>query len=41
MAEIVLDHVTKRFPDGTVAVDDANLDIADDLSADVDPPRSL
>jgi multiple sugar transport system ATP-binding protein len=29
VAEIVLDHVTKRFPDGTVAVDDANLDIAD------------
>jgi multiple sugar transport system ATP-binding protein len=29
MAEIVLDHVTKRFPDGTRAVDDANLDISD------------
>ena len=29
MAEIILDHVTKRFPDGTVAVDDANLDIQD------------
>jgi len=29
VAEIVLDHVTKRFPDGTVAVDDANLDIDD------------
>ena len=29
MAEIVLDHVSKRFPDGTTAVDDANLDIAD------------
>jgi multiple sugar transport system ATP-binding protein len=29
VAEIVLDHVTKRFPDGTVAVDDANLTIAD------------
>jgi multiple sugar transport system ATP-binding protein len=29
MAEIVLDHVTKRFPDGTMAVDDANLDVAD------------
>jgi multiple sugar transport system ATP-binding protein len=28
MAEIVLDHVTKRFPDGTMAVDDANLDVA-------------
>jgi multiple sugar transport system ATP-binding protein len=25
----VLDHVSKRFPDGTVAVDDANLDIHD------------
>ena len=29
MAEIVLDHVSKRFPDGTVAVDDVNLDIHD------------
>ena len=29
MAEIELDHVSKRFPDGTVAVDDANLDIHD------------
>jgi multiple sugar transport system ATP-binding protein len=29
MAEIILDHVTKRFPDGTRAVDDANLDISD------------
>jgi multiple sugar transport system ATP-binding protein len=29
VAEIVLDHVSKRFPDGTVAVDDANLDIHD------------
>src|SRR5918998_6644127 len=29
MAEIVLDHVTKRFGDGTVAVDDANLTIDD------------
>ena len=29
MADIVLDHVTKRFPDGQLAVDDANLDIAD------------
>jgi len=29
VAEIILDHVTKRFPDGTVAVDDANLDIGD------------
>src|SRR5919109_2637571 len=29
MAEIVLDHVTKRFPDGALAVDDVNLTIAD------------
>ena len=29
MAEIVLDHVTKRFPDGSLAVNDFNLDIAD------------
>src|ERR1700761_1618080 len=29
MAEIVLDHVTKRYPDGALAVDDINLDIAD------------
>src|SRR5690348_10020934 len=29
MAEIVLDHITKRFPDGMLAVDDFNLDIAD------------
>jgi multiple sugar transport system ATP-binding protein len=29
MADIVLDHVSKRFPDGTVAVDDANLGIGD------------
>jgi multiple sugar transport system ATP-binding protein len=29
MAEIVLDHVTKRFPDGALAVSDFNLDIAD------------
>jgi multiple sugar transport system ATP-binding protein len=29
MAEIALDHVTKRFPDGALAVDDFNLDIAD------------
>ena len=29
MANIVLDHVTKRFPDGTVAVDDVNLNIND------------
>jgi multiple sugar transport system ATP-binding protein len=29
MAEITIDHVTKRYPDGTEAVKDANLDIAD------------
>src|SRR5216117_2148177 len=29
MAEIVLDHLSKRFPDGSLAVDDFNLDIAD------------
>jgi multiple sugar transport system ATP-binding protein len=29
MADIVLDHVSKRFPDGTVAVNDANLAIDD------------
>jgi multiple sugar transport system ATP-binding protein len=29
MADIVLEHVTKRYPDGQVAVDDANLTIAD------------
>src|SRR5919198_1496474 len=29
MAEIVLDHVTKRFPDGALAVDDVNMTIAD------------
>jgi multiple sugar transport system ATP-binding protein len=29
VAEIILDHVSKRFPDGTMAVDDANLDIDD------------
>ena len=29
MAEIVLDHITKRFPDGMLAVSDFNLDIAD------------
>jgi multiple sugar transport system ATP-binding protein len=29
MAEIVLNHVSKRFPDGALAVDDFNLDIAD------------
>ena len=29
MAEIILDHLTKRFPDGAVAVDDISLDIAD------------
>jgi multiple sugar transport system ATP-binding protein len=29
VAEIVLDHITKRYPDGTVGVDDANVEIAD------------
>ena len=29
MAEIVLDNVTKRFPDGALAVDKINLDVAD------------
>jgi multiple sugar transport system ATP-binding protein len=29
VAEIILEHVTKRFPDGALAVDDFNLDIAD------------
>src|SRR5512132_3980984 len=29
MAEIVLDHLTKRFPDGSLAVQTLNLDIAD------------
>ncbi len=29
MAEIILDHITKRFPDGALAVDDFNLTIAD------------
>jgi multiple sugar transport system ATP-binding protein len=29
MADIVLDHITKRFPDGSLAVNDFNLDIAD------------
>ena len=29
MAEIVLDHVTKRFPDGTEAVKDMNVEIGD------------
>src|SRR6266536_2447163 len=29
MAEITLNHVTKRFPDGALAVNDFNLDIAD------------
>src|SRR6516165_4611676 len=29
MAEIILDQITKRFPDGALAVDDFNLDIAD------------
>ena len=29
MAEIILDHISKRYPDGSLAVDDFNLDIAD------------
>src|SRR5690606_14670180 len=29
MAEIVLDHVSKKFPDGTIAVDNFNLEIRD------------
>jgi multiple sugar transport system ATP-binding protein len=29
VAEIVLDHIVKRYPDGALAVDDFNLDIAD------------
>src|SRR5215210_4642634 len=29
MADIVLDHVTKRYPDGFEAVKELNLDIAD------------
>src|SRR5438874_489911 len=29
MAEITIEHATKRYPDGTEAVKDANLDIAD------------
>jgi multiple sugar transport system ATP-binding protein len=29
VAEIILEHLTKRFPDGALAVDDFNLDIAD------------
>ena len=29
MAEIVLDHITKRYPDGSLAVNDFNLDIRD------------
>ena len=29
MADIVLDHISKRFPDGALAVNDISLDIAD------------
>ena len=29
MAEIVMDHVVKRYPDGALAVDDFNLNIAE------------
>jgi multiple sugar transport system ATP-binding protein len=29
VADIVLDHITKRYPDGTIGVDDANFEIND------------
>ena len=29
MSDIVLDHITKRYPDGTLGVDNASIDIAD------------
>jgi multiple sugar transport system ATP-binding protein len=29
VADIVLDHITKRYPDGTIAADDINIEIAD------------
>ena len=29
MAEIILDHISKRYPDGALAVDDVSLDIGD------------
>jgi multiple sugar transport system ATP-binding protein len=29
VAEIILDHITKRYPDGSLAVDDFNMDVAD------------
>jgi multiple sugar transport system ATP-binding protein len=29
VAEIILDHIVKRYPDGSLAVDDFNLDIVD------------
>ena len=29
MADIASDHVTKRYPDGALAVDDISLDVAD------------
>jgi multiple sugar transport system ATP-binding protein len=29
VAEIILEHISKRYPDGTVGVDDFNMDIAD------------
>ena len=36
MAEIVLEHITKRYPDGALAVDDFNLDtVSDDSNAQV------
>ena len=39
MAEIVLDKVTKKFPDGAVAVKEVDLTIADgEFVILVDPP---
>ena len=29
MADIVLEHISKRFPDGALAVNDVSLDIGD------------
>ena len=29
MAEIILDHLSKRFPDGAIGVNDISLDIPD------------
>ena len=40
MAEIILDQVTKRFPDGALAVDKISLDIKDgEFIILVGPPR--